>query len=185
MPQAKTFTTTDGREVTIRPIKKGDAALLVDMFHRLSGQTKRFRFHGYVGKLPDEQIWKQAVALSTLDPQRQAALVAAVCEDGEERIVGVARFSRAAPADTQAEAAVVVRDDFQGVGLGTRLMFELVHVARSMGIRELAAWVLAENRRLLRMIDKLGLPFERRTSRGETQLAVSIAEIDNLWQLLD
>jgi len=179
------FTTRDGRPVTIRPLREEDAPRLVALFHRLSERTKRFRFHAYVGNWPDEYVWKQAVALSRLDPQRQAALVAAVQEEGEEAVVGVARFSRAAPDDDEAEAAIVVRDDYQSVGLGTRLMFELVHVARAMGIRHFVAWVLHENRQMLRMIAKTGLPYEQRTSRGEAQLVVHIDEIDRLWKMVD
>ncbi len=181
MKDTETFTIRDGRQLTIRRIQENDAALLVDMFHHLSARTKRFRFHSYVEKLPSEQVWRNAVALSTLDPQRQVALVAIWRANDGDHAVGVARFSRAAPDDTEAEAAIVVRDDFQRAGLGTYLMFRLMHVAHSMGIHYITAWVMAENRQVLQMVQKSGLPYKQSTSRGETKLSVSIAEIDNLW----
>ncbi|RME44852.1 MAG: N-acetyltransferase [Caldilineae bacterium] len=179
------FTTRDGRRVTIRHIQPDDAPRLVALFYRLSERTRRFRFHAYGRKLPDEYVWKQAVALSTLDPQRQAALVAVATEEGAEAVVGVARFSRAAPDDDEAEAAIVVCDDYQGVGLGTRLLTELVHVARAMGIRHFVAWVLHENRPMLRMIAKAGLPYDQHTSRGETKMVVHLDAIDRLWEMMD
>ncbi|HEY84052.1 MAG TPA: GNAT family N-acetyltransferase [Chloroflexi bacterium] len=181
MKNKETFTTRDGRQLTIRYMRDNDAALLVDMFHHLSARTKRFRFHSYVEKLPDEQVWRKAVALSTLDPRRQVALVAIWRAGDGDHAVGVARFSRAAPDDIEAEAAIVVRDDFQRAGLGTCLMFRLMHIAHSMGIRYIMAWVMAENRQVLRMLQKSGLPHKQSTSRGETKLSVSIAEIDKLW----
>jgi len=185
MKKPEVFTIRDGRELTIRYVQDDDAALLVDMFHHLSARTKRFRFHSYVEKAPDEHIWRKAVALSRLDSQRQVALIAIWRAGDGDHAVGVARFSRAAPDDIEAEAAIVVRDDFQRVGLGSQLMFRLIHVARSMGIRHLVAWVMAENRQILRMVRKAGLPYEQSTSRGETKLSVSIAEIDKLWAMLD
>ncbi len=182
MKDTETFTIRDGRQLTIRHIQDSDAALLVDMFHHLSARTKRFRFHSYVEKIPDEQVWRNAVALSTLDPRRQVALVAIWHADDGDHAVGVARFSRTTPDNTEAEAAIVVRDDFQRGGLGTYLMFRLLHIAHSMGIRYIVAWVMAENRQVLRMIQKSGLPYKQSTSRGETKLSVSIAEVDKLWR---
>ncbi len=169
-----TFTLPNGQPVTIRPIRPGDAALLVEMFHHLSERTRRLRFHSYTGSLPEERIWCDAIALSDLDPARQAALVAVHQDDAGEHIVGVARFARAAADAVEAEAAIVVRDDFQRMGLGTRLLTMLVPVARSMGIQRLFAWIMAENRHMLQLIQKADLPIHRETRAGETFVAVSL-----------
>lgn len=185
MRETDLFTTSDGREVTIRRMQDDDADLLVDMFYHLSERTKRFRFHTYLEKIPDERIWREAVALSHLDPQRQVALVSVTTKSAGEHAVGVARFNRVAPDDIEAEAAIVVRDDFQRRGLGTHLMFKLIHIAHSMGIRDFVAWVMAENRQIMRMVKKAGLPYKQHTSRGETKLFVSIAEIDKLRAVVE
>ena len=68
-----TFTTRTGQEVELRLIKKGEAGLLVDLFHRLSPESKRLRFHLYATRLPEELIWGEAEHLSDLDPRRQVA----------------------------------------------------------------------------------------------------------------
>ena len=49
-----TFTTRTGQEVELRLIKKGEAGLLVDLFHHLSPESKRLRFHLYATRLPEE-----------------------------------------------------------------------------------------------------------------------------------
>lgn len=180
-----TFATIDNRPVVIRRLQESDTPLLVEMFHHLSERTRRLRFHAYLGNVPEERIWQEAMALARLDPARQAALVAVIEEEGEERAVGVARFSRETPAAEEAEAALVVRDDFQNVGLGTHLTFELIHIARAMGIRRFLAWVLIENYHVLQMIKKIGLPLEQKTEMGETRIVVHIDEIDRLQALLD
>ncbi len=172
--QHKRFITRDGRQVHIRRLLDKDAALLVDFFHHLSDETKKLRFHANPNNLPEERIWQEAEKLSHLDPDCQAALIAVIEEDGAEHAVGVARYCRSAAADTEAETAIVIRDDYQGVGLGKRLMWELAETARSMGIKTFSAWVLAENRRLFRMISQAPFPLKQETSHGETHVVAAI-----------
>ena len=74
----ETFTTRTRQEVKLRFVKKGDAALLVEMFHRLSPETKRLRFHLYTAKIPEERVWQEAEKLTDLNPQLQMAIVGIV-----------------------------------------------------------------------------------------------------------
>ncbi len=174
--QFGTYTTRSGQEVNIRLIQKEDATLLVDLFHRLSPESKRLRFHLYTTKLPEERIWQGAVKLSDLDPQRQVAIVATIIEDdGQEHAIGVARFARATPEDKEAEVAVVVRDDFQRKGLGKHLLLTLADKAREIGIAYFTAWVMAENVRLMKLIKDMELKdVESETRLGETKIRVPL-----------
>jgi acetyltransferase len=169
-----TFELPNGQTLKIRPIRVTDAALLVEMYHHLSERSRRLRFHAYTENLPEERIWREAIALSDLDPDKQAALVAAHRDDAGEHIVGVARLARATDDATEAEAAVIVRDDFQKMGLGTQLLNLLVPLAQSMGIKQLVGWVAAENRHMLHVITKANLPIQRETRSGETLVIVSL-----------
>jgi GNAT superfamily N-acetyltransferase len=170
------YVTRSGQEVNLRLIQKEDAALLVDMFHRLSPETKRLRFHLYTTKLPEGRIWQEAVKLSDLDPQRQVAIVATIVEaGGQEHAVGVARFARSAVEDTEAEVAVVVRDDFQRKGLGKHLLMCLADEARRMGITHFSAWVLTDNIRLMKLIKNMELKnVESETRHGERKIRVPL-----------
>jgi GNAT superfamily N-acetyltransferase len=170
-----TFITTDGREVIVRPILESDAELLVGLFYRLSTDSIRLRFHTSASHLvPPERIWQEAKRLTHLDPECQAALIAIGQERDKAQAVGVARFCRAKPQDVEAEAAIVIRDDFQRVGLGTYLGARLIRVARSMGIQCFVAWILAENRLVLELIKKSGLPFKQKVWMGEIQAQISL-----------
>lgn len=172
LPQV--FELSNGQSVTIRPIHPNDAPLLVRMFHRLSERTRRLRFHSYLGNLPRERIWREAIALSDLDPTQQAALVAVHEDDEGEHIAGVARFARASADAIDAEAAIVVRDDFQRMGLGSHLLALLIPVARAMGIKQFSAWIMAENMHMLHIVEKANLPIKRESRAGEVHIVVPL-----------
>ena len=171
-----TFTTRTGQEVELRLIKKGEAGLLVDLFHHLSPESKRLRFHLYATRLPEELIWGEAEHLSDLDPRRQVAVVGTVIEpDGEEHAVGVARFALTKAEDVEAEVAIVVRDDFQRKGLGKHMLGILADRAREMGVSYFTAWVMTDNVRLMKLIKGLELKdYESETRHGETLIRVPI-----------
>lgn len=167
------FTTKDGREVIIRQATAADEPLLVEMYHRLSDETKKLRFHTLPRNLTDDKICKEALSL-LFDPGRQAAVIAAVISDAREQIVAMAQLNRATTLDTEAETAVVVRDDYQGIGVGKRILFELARCGQEMNITRFHAWIMAENQRILNIISGLGFPIELHTSRGETHLIVPV-----------
>jgi RimJ/RimL family protein N-acetyltransferase len=168
-----TYVIRDGRRVNIRPITPADAPLLVDLYSRLSETTRRLRFHSMRQNVPLEEIEQEAERLSDLDPAHQAALVAVAEEEGEERIVAVARLARSRD-PAEAESAIVVRDDYQRQGLGTHLLKLLVEVARSMDIERLTAWVMAENLHMMQIIQKSGLDVSAETRYGETFISVPL-----------
>jgi RimJ/RimL family protein N-acetyltransferase len=123
--------------------------------------------------VPLAEIEREAKQLSDPDPAYQAALIATVQEEGDERIVAVARLARSEnPAE--AESAIVVRDDYQNQGLGTHMLWLLVEVARSMDVERLTAWVMAENLHMLHIVQKSGLNVYAETRHGETYISVPL-----------
>ncbi len=170
------FVTRWGDKVRLRFIKKEDADLLLELFYRLSPESKRLRFHLYTTKIPEERVRMEAEKLSDLDPQCQRALVATVTEaDGREHAVGVARFARASANATEAEVAVVVRDDFQRRGLGKHLLQTLAGEARKLGITHFSAWVMADNYRLMKLIRGMEIKdLESETRYGEIKIRAPI-----------
>lgn len=175
MSQLGHYVTPTGQQVYLRLIQPADAGLLVDLFHHLSPETKRLRFHLYTERLPEERVWREAITLSNLDPQCHVAIVAVITEtDGEEHAVGVARFARATQADTEAEVAIVVRDDFQRKGLGRVLITTLAEKARQLGITHFAGWVMIENVPLMQLIKKLEVKIEAEISQGQQKIRVVI-----------
>jgi GNAT superfamily N-acetyltransferase len=125
--------------IEIRPLAPTDRDRLAAAFTRLGEQTRWRRFGGLASQLGERDLDR----LTQIDHHEHEALAAIAPDSG--RIVGVARYI-ALPHDRgAAEVAVAVDDDWQGRGIGRRLMRELVDRARDEGVRRLLAYVGAEN----------------------------------------
>jgi GNAT superfamily N-acetyltransferase len=111
-------TLQDRRRVIVRAIRADDADRLAAFDRALSPRSRQLRYLG--SKPPMTDDW--ALHLATVDFDRRFALVATSGEGEEERIVADCRLL--AEGETRAELAIVVADDYQGVGLG-RLLVEL------------------------------------------------------------
>jgi acetyltransferase len=99
-----------------------------------------------------------------IDYDREMALVAVhkvrtAEADGDitetERIVGVSRYITN-PDQSSCEFSLVVADDFNGKGLGSRLMQSIMDVARDKGLAEIDGLVLANNPGMLKLMRSLG-----------------------------
>jgi ribosomal protein S18 acetylase RimI-like enzyme len=49
-----------------------------------------------------------------------------------------------------------IRDDFQGMGLGSKLMDNLIKLAQREGLKKIRLTVLADNYRAIRLYEKYG-----------------------------
>lgn len=106
-----------------------------------------------------------------VDPARERALIATIAVDGHERQVGVARYVKE---PDEAEFAIVIADEWQGRGLGTRLLAALLEAARSDGVRRLVGATLTDNAGMLALASKLG--FSKR--RHPDSAAITMLTLD-------
>jgi GNAT superfamily N-acetyltransferase len=82
---------------------------------------------------------------------------------------------RATGTDTEAEVAVVVRDDFQRKGLGKHLLLTLADKARKVGVAYFTAWVASDNIRLMKLIKDMELKnVQSETRHGQTKIRVPL-----------
>ncbi len=162
---------SDGRRFLVRPISPEDEPALVDLFTKLTPEEVRMRFREPLAELPRSM----SARLSQLDYDREMGL--ALCDRGTapggSEIYGVARFW-ADPDLERAESAIVVRSDVAGLGIGSRLLQQLIDYARLRGIRELYADTLPDNERILKLVEGLG--FVRQDSpAGPALVRVTLA----------
>ena len=141
----------DGRRVQLRPIRPDDAHRLVDLHGRSSPQSRYFRLF----RPSPELSMQTAEYFANVDFRTRFAIVATV-EEEVECVIAVARFDLM-PDEAVAELALVVRDDYQGAGLGTALFRRLVDLARARGVRRLTGQVLAENHRMRDLLRAQGI----------------------------
>jgi acetyltransferase len=147
-----TWRLPNGTDIVIRPIRPEDEPLIEDHHRSLSEQSIRMRFFSMVKTLSRDSL----IRLCHLDYTREMALVAVQKNsEGKPEIIGVSRYYMN-PQTRSAEFAVIVRDAFQGAGLGQHLMERIIVVARERGVRRLVGAVLRENRRMLSLAKDLG-----------------------------
>ena len=149
-----------GGEYTVRPIHPDDAQMLQQLVANLSPESRYFRFVSSMHELPPSMLAR----FTLIDYDREMALVA-VCKDRRvapdgattesERIVGVSRYITN-PDQSSCEFSLVVADDYNGKGLGSRLMQCIMDVAREKGLSEIDGLVLANNPGMLKLMRSLG-----------------------------
>lgn len=159
--------------ITIRPIRPDDAKRLQTAFAQMSAQTIYDRFMGYKKILPDQE----ARYLASLDYDCQMAFVATKADD-EETIIGVARYFEVDNEPGCAEFAIVIHDTYQRKGLGTHLIMRLTEYAQSHGIETLLGFAHGENYRLLRFVQRTGLPTEHKLNNGLWEIRVQLKGMD-------
>jgi acetyltransferase len=147
----------DGREVVVRPVLAQDADAEQDFVRALSPATRLRRFHFGLRELPPSMLR----AMTEVDHDDHVAIVAEAfdgVDDDAPRIVADARYVRG-PRDEpchEAEFAIAVADDWQGVGLGRELMQRLSRHAARRGVRRLVGDVLPGNRAMFGVAAALG-----------------------------
>ena len=161
---------TDGTKVHVRPIVPEDEPLLIEAVASMSERTVYFRFFSPLKRLPDALAHRLAV----VDYNDRFAIVATTHKPGgKERIVGVARYDRAAGSDV-AETAVAVIDEFQRRGLGSALLAILGKVAREHGIRMFTLIVLPENQQMLGLLRKMGWIHQAKLTGGVYEISFDL-----------
>ena len=173
------FKTRDGRKVKLRLMRLSDVPMMIEFFHRMSPETRRRRFHTGLENISDEVLEQRAEELAAVDNATHSGAVVAIYEEGDgPHIVGSVRLARelGQPGSAEAEAAVVVRDDFQGQGLGTELMRRLVLLAKQMEVQTIVAIFEADNEGAIRLFRELNLPYTTSIDHGSTIMKLRMPE---------
>src|SRR5713101_5681220 len=145
-------TLRNGASARVRAIRPDDEPRLVALCRRLSPRTVYQRFFSFRRLLPEE-----AHAFAEVD-------------DGQEpELIGVARYG---PSDegTTADIGLVVADGWQGLGLGSLFLEEILRAGEQRGIHEFSADVLTENRRALRLLARHTAITRRTVASGVTSV---------------
>jgi acetyltransferase len=157
----------DGIAVNIRPIRPEDEPLMVEFHEGLSEHSVYMRyFHAL--NLSQRVAHDRLTRICFIDYDREMVLVAVRQGAGRE-IAGVGRLSKVYGSD-EAEFAILIKDAYQGQGLGTELLSRLLQVARDEAdIGRGVAYILPENRGMKRVAKNLGfgLEFEDRVIKAE------------------
>jgi acyl-CoA hydrolase/RimJ/RimL family protein N-acetyltransferase len=157
----------DGTDVFIRPLKMTDEPALRDTFYSLSEESVYHRFFRHLPAMPHARLQ----AFMRTDYEHTMALVATPENAEDQPILAVARYDLDRRTNL-AEVAFVVRDEWQGKGLGTQLFGAIRAAAREQGIAGFTATVLADNVGMLRVFHRAGHPIESQLVDGTYELTI-------------
>ena len=150
-----------GATLRLRPIRGDDAPKLVDFHALLSFDSIYRRYFSLHPVLSANEVKH----FTQVDYVNRLALV---IEDKGE-LVAVGRYDRY-PESTTAEVAFVVRDDYQHLGLGHRLLGALAAAAWERGITDFSAETLSSNHAMMSVFRHSG--FAVTTSSEFNQISV-------------
>ena len=149
------WTMKDGSAVTIRPIRPEDEPMMVKFHATLSERSVYLRYF-HLMNLSQRVAHERLTRICFIDYDREMALVAERRNaSGENEILAVGRLTRVLGTN-DAEAAVLVSDQYHGRGLGKELLARLIVVARDEKLGALKADILPDNHDVMRICEKLG-----------------------------
>jgi acetyltransferase len=110
------------------------------------------------------------IRFTQLDYSRELALIAVTEIEAEEVEVGVARYIMN-PDGKSCEFALVVADEWQQRGIGSRLMKALINSARQQGFTTMEGEILSSNINMQRLTESLGFTLSKDPSDPSIRLA--------------
>jgi GNAT superfamily N-acetyltransferase len=132
-------------KIWIRELGPGEFDVLDTVFAGLSPASRFNRFHAGIPRMLP--VVRDAPA--AVDGRRHIAVAAYV----DDEPIGIARLI--AVRDRPADLAVEVIDRWQGCGIGTQLVLAAVELARAAGHAVVGAEIMAENRAVRRLIERV------------------------------
>jgi acetyltransferase len=166
------WTTSDGGEVMIRPIRPEDEPKLVEFHKELSERSVYLRYFQPL-KLSQRTTHERLTRICFIDYNREMALVVErKTENGETEIVAVGRMSKLHGLP-EAELAALVRDGYQGKGLGGELYRRLLEIARHEKLAKVHSNMLRENIEMKAICNSLGFTL----SDGDREDNLILAEL--------
>jgi acetyltransferase len=146
----KKATLRDGSEILLRPIKPEDEPLWVELLASCSKESiyHRFRYDFY---FDSHDIASQ---YCFIDYDREIAIVAEVEEEGKKKLIGVGRLI-ADPDVEVMEYAILITDAWQKKELGFTLTNYCMEIAKTRGVKILAAETTKDNKPMISVFRKL------------------------------
>ena len=166
-------TLRNGLAVAIRTLRPSDREKIAAAVRSLDRQSIYMRLFGYRGELTEAGLDR----IMRMEPGRELVLVVTARSGDDEVVIGSGRgvVSDAEPGKPPtAEVAFMVGEGYQGLGIASRILKHLAEIARSRGIGALEADVLSENKAMLAVFARSGLPMRQRREGGVVHVTLSL-----------
>jgi RimJ/RimL family protein N-acetyltransferase len=168
-------TLKNGIRVTVRAIRADDKQAILESFKELDADTLYRLFFAPKQDLSDRELRQ----LTEVDFDRTVALVITLSFAGREKIIGGGRYIAFKDAEDidSAEFAMIVEEDYQGLGMGKLIFKHLITIARARDINKFEAEVLPANERMLNLLRKTGLPMSMVTRDESVYVSIDLKPV--------
>ncbi len=139
----------NGKIAEFRPLLPSDEFASRNFFYSLQEETIYYRFF-YRMKLFSHEVIQQQWA--SVDYKKNMSIIGLVQSRGHKEIMAIGSY--AMEDETRAEAAFVVREDFQSMGIASYLLEVLEKIAKENNYRGFSATVLRENSAMIHVFKK-------------------------------
>jgi len=143
---------TGGPPVRFRHVRPEDQPLITEAIRTASRETLLHRFFSPIRSVSPDMLRQ----MLSIDRTNETCIVGVTEDHSVGRIICGARYVKLSQAGA-AEIALTVHDEFQHRGLGTFLLKLLADLARTDGIRQFEADVMASNQKMLNLFRKAAL----------------------------
>ena len=170
---ATPWTSKNGLQVTIRPIRPEDEPLMVKFHATLSEESVYMRYFHHI-QYSQRIAHERLTRLCFIDYDREMALVVEL-EDpktGEKMILATGRLSKLRQT-LEAEFAILVSDAYQGHGFGVELLSRIVGIGRDEKLKRITATILGDNVAMQHVSRKVGFKLKRVGPEMEAELDLS------------
>ncbi|WP_353740545.1 GNAT family N-acetyltransferase [Desulfoferrobacter suflitae] len=141
----------DGTVVEFRPLMPSDEFAYRNFFYSLKEDTIYYRFFYYKKLFSHETVQKH---WASVDYRKNMSLVGITSMGGRKEIIAIASYAQGEEEADRAEVALVVREDYQNLGIGSHLLEQLENIARENGYKGFVASVLRENTGMIHVFKK-------------------------------
>jgi RimJ/RimL family protein N-acetyltransferase len=156
-----TGTLKNGTAATMRMLRPDDREKIATAVRRLDPESIYTRLFSHRKELTEAGLNR----IMSVEPGREVVLVVTTGAGNNEVVVGSGRYVTSHSAGSpgrSAEVAFLVAKDHQGLGIAGRLLAQMTELARKDGVVAFEADVLAENKSMLAVFARSGLPMKKR-----------------------
>jgi RimJ/RimL family protein N-acetyltransferase len=171
---AQTETLKSGASIEIRSIRSDDKGRITGAFRNLEPESIYTRFFYQKKNLNEIEL----KTFTEVDFENVVALVATVTEELNEVIIAGGRYFVLDETETlrSAELAFMVEEDYHGQGIASILLKHLTRIGRYKGLARFEAEVLSENKAMLKVFSRSGLPMKEKWQSGVTHVTLGLKE---------
>lgn len=156
----------NGLEVSFRAIKPSDEENMRRLFYRFSDEAVYYRYFSLRKTWPHAKMQEYV----NIDYKKSLSIVAEI-ENGT--LIAEARFASLDVQETHPEIAIVVDEKYQKLGVATYLLTMLMRQAKKRNLKGFKLYVLSDNKKMLKLIEKIDWEVNVKLVKGEYNLIIN------------